>query len=141
MSLLALPENFLSVRYNGAHYPGSPNTRGLEGGANCQQFAYELLRHFGLSIPDFRSRELWQDTTHTQRTDTLDILDLLLWNRTDEPYGAHVGVYIGDGKAVHLSKENGQPVIESLAGFQENPMYRVFIGAKRVIPASEVQRQ
>lgn len=135
MSLLALPEKFLSVRYNGAHYPGSPNTKGLEGGANCWQFAYELLRHFGLSIPDFRSRELWQDTTHTQKIDTLNTFDLLLWNRSDDPYGAHVGVYIGDGKIAHLSKENGYPVIEPLVGFQDNLAYRVFIGAKRVIPA------
>jgi len=101
---IPIPKSFLSVSYNGAHYPGSPNTKGLEGGANCQQFAYGLLRHFGLSIPDFRSRELWQDTTHTQKT--------------------------GNGQAVHLSKDNGYPVIEPLAGFQDNPAYRVFIGAK-----------
>jgi cell wall-associated NlpC family hydrolase len=127
-----IPGKFLLIRYNGAHYPGSSNTKGLEGGANCQQFAYELLRYFGLSIPDFRSRELWQDTAYTHRTDTLDTFDLLLWNKNEDPYGAHVGVYVGDGKAIHLSKENVLPAIEPLEKFHDNPAYRVFIGAKRV---------
>lgn len=40
-----------------------------------------------------------------------------------------------------LSKDNGYPVIEPLAGFQDNPAYRVFIGAKRVIPVPQVQHQ
>ena len=55
-AIFVIPPHFLSIRYNGAHYPGSPNTNGLEGRANCQQFAYELLRHNGFSLPDLRSR-------------------------------------------------------------------------------------
>lgn len=132
--MLEIPEYFRHVSYNGAHYPGSPNTCGLEGGANCQQFAYELLRHFGLAIPDLRSRELWEDEVLTKRVKSLQALDLLLWNKTSDPYGAHVGVYLGNGHVIHLSKENGHPVIETLAQFPQNPLYRVFIGAKRVRP-------
>lgn len=128
-----IPPYFLNVCYNGAHYPCSANTNGLEGGANCQQFAYELLRHFGWRIPNLRSRELWEDTVHTQRVEHLQPLDLLLWNKTADPYGAHVGVYVGDGQAIHLSRENGHPVIEPLAQLVQNPLYCVFVGAKRVI--------
>jgi hypothetical protein len=38
-------------------------------------------------------------------------LDLLLFNRTDEPCGAHVAVYLGQDGAVHLSQEVGRPVV------------------------------
>ncbi len=129
---IEIPERFRQVPYNGAHYPGSANSNGLKGGANCQQFAYELLRHFGLTVPDLRSRELWNDVAHTQQVKCLQPLDLLLWNKTADPYGAHVGVYIGEGRAIHLSKEHGTPVIEPLTRFPQNPLYRVFIGAKRI---------
>ncbi|WGZ94351.1 MAG: NlpC/P60 family protein [Candidatus Thiothrix putei] len=132
-SIFVIPPHFLTIRYNGAHYPGSPNTNGLEGGANCQQFAYELLRHNSFSVPDLRSRELWEDTTHTYRVTELTWGDLLLWNKTPDPYGAHVGVYIGDGQAIHLAKDNGYPVMERLENIAQHPAYRVFIGAKRAM--------
>lgn len=122
----------MRVTYNATHYPGAVNTNGLEGGANCQQFAYELLRQHGLAIPDFRSRELWQDEYFTTVVQSLQPLDLLLWNKHEDAYGAHVGVYVGDGMAVHLSKEIGYPVLAHLDTFPNNSLYRVFIGAKRV---------
>ena len=135
--MLTIPPHFLSAHYNGAHYPGSPNTNGLQGGANCQQFAYELLRHFGYQIPDLRSRELWEDTTHTCHVEELVWGDLLLWNKTSDAYGAHVGVYIGDGQVIHLAKDNGYPVIDRLENFAKHPAYRVFIGAKRAYRNAE----
>lgn len=130
--MLIIPTHFMHVTYNAAHYPGASNTNGLEGGANCQQFAYELLRHHGLAIPDFRSRELWLDDGFTTVAQSLQPLDLLLWNKHEDAYGAHVGVYIGDGEAVHLSKEIGYPVLTPVDDFLNNTLYRVFIGAKRV---------
>jgi cell wall-associated NlpC family hydrolase len=63
---------------------------------------------------------------------SLQPLDLLLWNKHEDAYGAHVGVYIGDGEAVHLSKEIGYPVLTPVDDFPNNPLYRVFIGAKQV---------
>jgi len=57
-SPIKIPEHFHQVLYNYDRYPGAPGVRGLVGGANCQQYAYEFLREFGYTIPDFR-RELF----------------------------------------------------------------------------------
>ncbi len=101
-------------------------------GANCQHFAYELLRHFGLTLPDFRSSELWKDTTYTKEVLEFKPLDLLLWNKTQEAWGAHVGVYLGDNKIIHLSKTVGATSIWSLEESQKHERCTHFIGAKRV---------
>ena len=58
--------------------------------------------------------------------------DLLLFNRTKNPWGAHVAVYLGDDHAIHLSKKHSEPVIWPLAQFRELAEYRAFIGAKRL---------
>jgi cell wall-associated NlpC family hydrolase len=129
--MLEIPPRFFDTTYDGTRYPGARGVSGLEDGANCQQFAYELLRHFGRKISDFRSSELWSDTTDTERVENLEPLDLLLFNNTDEAYGAHVAVYLGDGFAIHLAKSVGKPAIWPVAAFQEKPEYSVFIGAKR----------
>lgn len=132
MADLNIPDYFFSVPYNGAHYPGAAQVKGLEGGANCQQFAYELLRYFGYFVPNLRSSDLWQDTLYTNVVTDLQPLDLVLWNKTADAYGAHVGVYLGEGKVIHLSKEKGFAQIENLSTLQANPLYVVLIGAKRL---------
>jgi murein DD-endopeptidase / murein LD-carboxypeptidase len=133
MTMITIPKHFFDVTYNGSHYPGSKETNGLIGGANCQVFAYELLRHFGLEILDFRSDGLWEDTVYTKKVTQLEPLDILLWNKTDQAWGAHVGVYVGENAAIHLSKENRTAKIWQLEDFLEQPSYKVFIGAKRVL--------
>jgi cell wall-associated NlpC family hydrolase len=120
----------MRVRYNASFYPGVQ--KGLEHGANCQHFAYELLRHFGLILPDFRSSELWEDCVYTNPAKELKPLDLLLWNKTPEAWGTHVGVYLGDGQVIHLSKAVGIVSIWMLEEFQKHEQYAFFIGAKRV---------
>lgn len=132
---IAIPRKFLRVRYKGACYPGAPNLRGLAQGANCQHFAYELLRHFGRTVPDLRSSDLWKDTRFTRPVVRLQPLDLLLFNRTRRAWGAHVAVYLGRGRAIHLSKQAGTPIVWTLEEFAERERYRVYIGAKRVIRA------
>ncbi|OJJ15441.1 cell wall hydrolase [marine bacterium AO1-C] len=131
--MIEIPSRFYEVTYNGAHYPGSPKTNGLEGGANCQVFAYELLKHHGIEVPDLRSSDLWEDTEHTIQVTELEPLDLLLWNKTDNAWGAHVGLYMGENQAVHLSKQNNELAIWPLEKFLDQPLYKVFIGAKRVL--------
>lgn len=101
-------------------------------GANCQNFAYELLRHFGLVVPYLRSSNLWEDTEHTTIAQVPRALDLLLFNRTQKAWGAHVALHVGDEQAVHLSKKIGAPVDWPLGRFREQPEYAIFIGAKRV---------
>ncbi|HVW03296.1 MAG TPA: NlpC/P60 family protein [Planctomycetaceae bacterium] len=133
--MLTIPVHFYKVVYDYERYPGAPGVNGLEGGANCQLFAYELIRHFGRTIPDFRSRELWEDEAHTHQVTELEPLDLLLFNKTEDAYGAHVAVYLGEDCAIHLSRRTGRPMIWPLAQFTAQPEYPVFIGAKRPRPA------
>jgi hypothetical protein len=130
LAALFIPPHFMQVHYVASCYPGV--ARGLRAGANCQHFAYELLRHFGLILPDFRSSELWGDTTHTEKVLEFKPLDLLLWNKTQEAQGAHVGVYLGSNQVIHLSKTVGTTSIWTFEDFQKLERYRYFIGAKRV---------
>ncbi|WP_041787713.1 hypothetical protein [Rhodomicrobium vannielii] len=53
-----------AVRYNARSIPGCALSI-AEHGANCQRFAYAVIRHYGCEIADFRSRELWEDDTFT----------------------------------------------------------------------------
>ncbi|MEM9723689.1 MAG: NlpC/P60 family protein [Bacteroidota bacterium] len=133
MAQLDIPEFLLETPYNGTHYPGAKHTNGLKGGANCQQFAYELLRYFGKSIPNFRSSNLWEDTTYTKQVEEpFEPLDLLLWHKHLDSYGAHVGIYIGQQYVIHLAKHIGKPVIWNLEQFPLEDRYKYFIGAKRL---------
>lgn len=128
-----IPDQFYRVRYNAAVYPGTVDYNDLSNGANCQVFAYALLKHFGIDIPAFRSSDLWEDKLHTVVATEYEPLDLLLFGRTIDPYGAHVAMYTGEGQAIHLSKEIGVPDEWPLTKFALRPEYRVLIGAKRVI--------
>ena len=126
-----IPERFWQVTYDQTHAPNSPVLNPMAEGANCQNFAYELLRHFGRHVPYLRSSNLWEDTEHTTIADEPRALDLLLFNRTQKAWGAHVALHVGDGQAIHLSKKIGAPVVWPLARFYHQPEYSVFIGAKR----------
>lgn len=134
-----IPDYFFEVNYNGAHYPGSAQTRGLEGGANCQVFIYEVLRYLGFEMPDLRSSELWADLEYSRKVEELQVLDILFWHDEPKAWGAHVGLYWGEGKALHLAKSPGYPVIWSLEKFKEMDKYRFWIGAKRLLSIENKQ--
>ncbi|MEU7410025.1 MULTISPECIES: hydrolase [Streptomyces] len=110
---------------------------GLERGANCQLFAYEVLRHFGLAVPALRSSELWADTQSTARVPVAQPLDLMLFNATDDAYGAHVGVMVGEGRVLHLCAEAGRPAVWGMTEFATRRRYRVLIGIKRVLGTAQ----
>jgi cell wall-associated NlpC family hydrolase len=129
--LATLPPGFRTVGYDGAQIPDGSHD--LSRGANCQRYAYAVLAHFGIDLPPWRSSELWADATLTESVTTFEPLDLLLFNPTDEPYGAHVAIYAGAGQALHLAKSVGRPAIWSLAEFAAQPSYRVLIGGKRAL--------
>lgn len=131
----SLPAYFWQTPYNGKHHPQAEGIKGLEGGANCQQFAYEVLRFYGLNPPPLRSSELWATTELMTITapNALLPLDLLLWNNITEAYGAHVGIYVGQEQALHLSKANQYPKIEALSYLATLPKYATWIGGKRVV--------
>jgi len=131
--MIHIPDNFLTVKYVGARIPGIENQADLRLGANCQVFAYELLKKNGLYPPNLRSSELWDDILHTKKVKNLRALDLMLYNPDNESFGAHVGVYIGAEKIIHLSYQNQKPEIIEHKLMSNNEKYRVFIGAKRVL--------
>ncbi|MDJ0345788.1 hydrolase [Streptomyces sp. H10-C2] len=136
-----LPADFWTVPYTGSRFPGSAavvGRPGLAAGANCQLFAYEVLRHFGLAPPAQRSSDLWDDTEVTVRVPVPRPLDLLLFNAVDDPYSAHVGVWIDNDAVLHLCAEIGRPAVWGLADFAERERYRVLVGAKRVMTPSSV---
>jgi hypothetical protein len=133
--MIELPDSFWEVRYVGARYPGSPAVLarpGLADGANCQLFAYEVLRHFGYDPPDLRSSELWDDTVSTQRVAVPRPLDFVLVNSSKDAWGAHVGVWADDDRVLHLCAETGRPALWGLAQFAARPSYRELVGYKRV---------
>ena len=128
--LESLPDWYWEVRYVGERYPGAVQRGELRSGGNCQLWAYEVLEFFGWSIPDLRSDDLWDDTTATELVDRPQPLDLVLYNPTTEPWGAHVGLVVEEGVA-HLCREVGTPVIWPAHEFAARPEYSVRIGFKR----------
>ncbi|MBT4836449.1 MAG: hypothetical protein HON94_03790 [Methylococcales bacterium] len=126
-----IPAEFFNVKYNGKQIPGSDLSI-YQSGSNCQLFAYSLLSHFGFEVPPFRSSNLWEDEKFTERVDSLQPLDVLLYHNKLSSWGAHVGLYLGNGQVVHLSVENEYPVIQSHDSMNEIKKYQYFIGAKRL---------
>lgn len=128
-----IPEHFWQISYDPDHDPDTPTLPDLSESPNCQNFAYALLKHFGFEISPFRSSNLWEDRSETDVVlGELRPFDLLLFNRTQNPWGAHVALYLGESHAIHLSKKQSGPVIWPLAQFLELAEYRTFIGAKRL---------
>ena len=130
--LSKIPERFFKVRYDQSHDGRSEDLPPMAESANCQNFAYEILGSFGFVVPRLRSSNLWADTTYTVVVEgEPQPLDLLLFNRTEASWGAHVAVCIGEGQAIHLSKRVGSPAILPIPHFAERPEYRVLVGVKR----------
>ena len=133
ISPIPIPDHLWDVQYNSDHFPGAPSVRGVDGGTNCQQYAYTVLRHFGFVIPDFRSSDLWEDILHTRTTSSPTPFDLVLVHNEPESYGAHVGVYVGDGLVLHLSRQIDAPALETFSEIQSREQYRYLVGFKRVL--------
>jgi cell wall-associated NlpC family hydrolase len=131
--MLQIPDSFWVVKYNGGNFPRESGAYRLTDGANCQVFAYAILQHFGITIPPLRSSELWSDTKFTQRVSVFCPLDLILFNRTEAAWGAHVALFVGDNKAIHLSASEGRPVIWRLEDFALREEYAVLLGGKRAL--------
>ncbi|MFF8946851.1 hydrolase [Streptomyces sp. NPDC014864] len=130
-----LPAALRTVPYAGSRFPGSPAVAARPdpaAGANCQLYAYAVLRHFGLAPPPLRSSELWADTRDTVRVARPRPLDLLLFNAVDDAYGAHVGVWVDEDRILHLCAEAGRPAVWTPADFAARERYRVLVGVKRV---------
>jgi lipoprotein Spr len=129
-----VPARFLRVHYNGAAHPLAKFC-GLTHGANCQRFVFELLKHFGYEIAPMRSSELYADRIYTRRVSRVRPLDILMFNRDENPWGAHLALYLGDGRATHLAKAIGHPVVWNLQDF-DCERYRVLVAIKRPVTVS-----
>jgi hypothetical protein len=132
-SPIKIPERFRKVLYDPKRYPGAPGVQGIAGGANCQQYAYEFVRAFGFTIPDFRSSDLWADTAHTHVATRPKPFDLVLVHDAPISWGAHVGVYLGKGLVLHLSRKIGVPAIEPVQSMMRRAQYRYLLGFKRIL--------
>ncbi|WP_084775223.1 cell wall hydrolase [Streptomyces sp. MOE7] len=158
-----LPAALRNVTYSGARHPGAatpecpshgpdrtPGAAGpaaagaladLARGANCQRYAYAVLRHFGLPVPPLRSAELWADERATVRAGEPRPLDLVLFDAgpagdRPEGYGAHVGVHLGPDQVLHLCREVGRPAVWRYADFAARARYARLLGVKRVRQAT-----
>jgi len=132
MDTMEIPDRFKNVKYVASRIPGAENEFDLTLGANCQVFAYNFLRDFGLNPPSYRSSELWADTEFSEVVTEFKSLDIMMYNNSSDPYGAHVGVYVGDGIVYHLSLSNNVPELERHLDLLQQSNYRFFIGAKRI---------
>ncbi|MEU3708857.1 hypothetical protein [Streptomyces catenulae] len=134
---------YSAARHPGARSPDGPSSDGsgapdLSAGANCQLYAYAVLRHHGLTAPPLRSAELWADTAATRRVTVARPLDLVLFDGgpvagRPEGYGAHVGVHLGPDRVLHLCKEVGRPAVWRYAEFAARARYARTLGIKRVV--------
>ena len=128
----SLPSSFFDVRFVGEMVPGHRPEMGLTAGSNCQRYAYAVLRHFGLSVPDLRSSDLWVDQGSTMAVANPAALDLVLYAPTRDPWGAHVGVFLGGSSVLHLCQEVGVPAVWDFDDFADRDRYREQLGFKRV---------
>jgi hypothetical protein len=130
---IEVPPEFRCTPYDDARHPGAAEFD-FDRGANCQLWAYALLKHFGIEVPPFRSSELWDDNEFGVAVHEMEPLDLVLFNDTDHSWGAHVGVYLGAGVVAHLSRHIGLPEVRTIEEMLRTPKYRVLVGTKRMKP-------
>jgi hypothetical protein len=134
--LARIPADMWATPYAGARFPGSAAVRdrpGLTNGANCQLFAYAVLELFGLAPEAWRSSDLWADARRTRRVTVAQPLDLALFNATDEAWGAHIGVVVGQDRILHLCAEAGRPAVWTMGEFAARDRYRTLLGFKRML--------
>jgi hypothetical protein len=79
-----------------------------------------------------RSSELWEEEVETFVVDQPQPLDLVFFNKDEDPFGAHVGLLMAENEVLHLCREVGFPTVWALNEFRSRPNYGFFIGAKRV---------
>jgi lipoprotein Spr len=131
------PKWLMDIKYNARIIPNGEEHDIINTGANCQVYAYNLLRHNGLFVPDLRSSELWADTEYsTLITENYQPLDILFFHKKNDSYGAHIAVFLGDNKVIHNAKKIGLPIIWDIEIFFEYPAYQFLLGGKRCLKKS-----
>ena len=126
-----LPSWVWDVPYAAGSYPGAVPRESWRDGANCQLFAYGVLALHGWDVTDLRSDELWFDEECTAVATEVLPLDLVLFQKDQQPYGAHVGLVVAEDAVLHLCREVGVPAVWGWDEFAVRTRYRVVIGCKR----------
>jgi len=130
--MMNVPKIFLNINYNSAVKPQSSYSKDLVDGANCQIFVYSILRFYKYEIPDLKSSELWDDELFTCKVNEYQDFDILLYNNKNNAWGAHLALFIGDNKVIHLSKAVGKPETIDYQKLRERETYKYLLGGKRL---------
>ena len=127
-----IPEWMMNIVYSGRIIPNNTKHDIIKTGANCQVFAFQILRDHDFYVPEYRSSELWADSEFSivVKKD-YEPLDILFFHKDEIAYGAHLAVYLGENKAIHLCKRVGLPVIWDMGVFFKYPEYQILLGGKR----------
>lgn len=131
--MIKIPKHFFTILYNPKKHPVNTDIGDASKGANCQLFVYSLLNYFGFDIPfRYRSDELWKDNLYTIHVQELKPFDILFFNKTQNPFAAHLGLYLSPKKIIHLSKIMQYPVVWDFEDFRQHNQYKCYLGAKRL---------
>ncbi len=126
------PAGVWRVPYVYSALPGGGDPPSWLTGSNCQRYAYGVLSLFGLRCLPLRSSEFWDDREGSAVVADPKPLDLVLFNRSADPYGAHVGLWMAPQEILHLCREVGVPAVWPPAEFARRARYATTIGFKRV---------
>lgn len=132
-SRIKIPNWIMDIKYNSKIFPNWKKHDFIKNWANCQVYAYELLRFNWKIVPDLRSSELWKDTEYSVEVIDYKPLDLLFFNNTNKSWWAHVGLYIWNNKVLHNTNKIWKPVIWGLDFFGKYDEYRILLWGKRFI--------
>ena len=67
---------------------------------------------------DLRSSDLWVDNLFIYEDVNLQPLDLVLFSKDSNSFGAHVDIYIGKDKILLLSEKEGKPLVLDIGQFR-----------------------
>lgn len=119
------PSWLWTVPYAGSQHPQALAPQPIETGANCQRYAYAVLKHVGIRVPPFRSSELWDAPFSHPSLEDFKPLDLdripdvgeLLRYVPEFPGGRAVtggGAHLGDDRVSTHSTSGGSVVFAAV---------------------------
>jgi len=124
---IIIPKWYMNIVYNGRIIPNDIYHDIQITWANCQVYAYQLLRYNNMEVPDYRSKELWEDIKFSYEVKEFKPLDILFFNKIENPWWAHLGIYIWNNQVLHNSLDIGKPEVRDLDDFSINNKYKVLI--------------